>query len=467
MEIVLPPNKWTLEAAAHLLNRAGFGGTPNEIKSLHSLGLLKAVDTLVYAEEESDLFPPPEITSPELTVARRKELRDLSEAEQMMRKKMHQREVHEQTSALRQWWLTRMRYSSNPVREKATLFWHGHWATSIEKVNDIYLICQQNQTLRARALGPFAPFAKEMSRDPAMIRYLDLNSSTAQKPNENFARELMELFTLGEGNYTERDIQESARAFTGYRINPEKGRFHFDPRSFDSSKKSFLGNFAVVDGDKVIDLIINQPRCAEYLAEKIWTFYAGSKPTPSVLKDLAEYYRETDMNTGLLLRRIFRSRDFYSSNVVRRQIKSPVQWLVQTCKMLEVPLPASPHSENMLKQLGQNIFAPPNVKGWDGGRAWISSSTLLLRYNIAGQLVRANRSRKEAPITPPDIDAIIAPKSSTEECCTALEDRFFQARLPESIRVKVVDFLNTNGSSSESRRELLHLIMSTPEYQLT
>ena len=467
MEIVLPPNKWTLEAAAHLLNRAGFGGTPKEIKSLHSLGLLKAVDALIYAEEEADLFPPPEITAPELTVARRKELKDLPIDEQEKRKKMLNREHHDQTSALRQWWLNRMRYSSNPVREKATLFWHGHWATSVEKVDNIFLIHQQNETLRAHALGPFALFAKEISRDPAMIRYLDLNSSTVQKPNENFARELMELFTLGEGNYTEKDIQEAARAFTGYRIDQEKGRFRFDPRNFDRERKSFFGNFAVLDGDKVIDVIINQPRCAEYLAEKIWTFYAGSKPTSSFLKDLAEYYRETDMNTGLLLRRIFRSREFYASNVVRRQIKSPVQWLVQTCKMLEVPLPAAPHSENMLKQIGQNIFAPPNVKGWDGGRAWISSSTLLLRYNIAGQLVRANRSRKEAPITPPDIDALVPPQSSTEECCATLEERFFQARLPESIRVKVVDFLNTNGTSSDSRRELLHLIMSTPEYQIT
>ena len=360
-----------------------------------------------------------------------------------------------------------MRYSPFAAREKAVLFWHGHWASSIDKVKWPVQMWQQNETLRAHAFGPIPDFAKEISRDPAMIKYLDLNSSTAAKPNENFARELMELFLLGEGNYSETDIQQSAKAFTGYRINPITGVFHLDAKQNNTGNKSFFGKTGNFSGDDIIDIITSQPRCAEYLTEKIWIFYAGTPPTPTTLNDLSQIYRQSGLNTGRLLKSIFMNRDFYSPTVVRHQIKSPVQWVIQTCKTLDIPLPKAPHTENILRQLGQQLLAPPNVKGWDGGRAWISSSSLLLRYNIAGQLVKARSNKENQPVTPPNIDLIIPPNTTPEIALETLGQRLFQSPLPPALKEKALAFLTTNGNSIESRRDLLHLAMSTPEFQLT
>ncbi len=369
--------------------------------------------------------------------------------------------VRQQGVQLRQWWLIRMRESPNPAREKATLFWHGHWATGIRKVKDPFLMHQQNETLRALALGPFPRLAKEITRDPAMILYLDLQTSSAKNPNENFAREVMELFTLGEGNYSETDIAEAARAFTGYRINRETGGFRFQAREADGKTKTVLGKTGPHSGDDVIDILVATPRCAEFLAGKLWSFYAGSPPSEPLQKALGAEYRRHGMETGKLLRTIFCSREFHSPEVVRRQIKSPVQWLVQSCKQLEIPLPAAKQSRTLLSNLGQTLFDPPNVKGWDGGRAWISSSTLLVRYNAAGHLVRGAGGER------PDIDKLVPPAQSPEQTADSLAWRIFQAPMPPALRKRTLDFLSENGTSSSTRRDLLQLLMATPEYQLT
>ena len=453
--------------AAHLLNRAGFGGSSVEIKRLHALGHVGAVNHLLSAGEDLDLYPVPPLSTPAENAMERRESKKLDQKEQMQRKKMAKQAEREQIDALRFWWLQRMRSTPNPVREKAVLFWHGHWATSQMKVKPPYLIWQQNETLRAHALGNFTPFAKEITRDAAMIRYLDLHTSTARSPNENFARELMELFTLGEGNYTEMDIREAARAFAGYRTNSATGKFQLAGKLADNGNKKFFSRSGPLKGDDVVDELTSQPRCAEFLAGKIWNFYAGDTPSPALLAALAGYYRTEKLNTGSLLKKIFLSREFYSDQVVRRQIKGPVQWLVQTCKILDIPLPSRNVSDNVLRQLGQVLFAPPNVKGWDGGRAWISSATLLLRYNTAGQIVKAGRSGDRSLVTPPDIDRIIPRDATPEEACVAIESKIFQSRMSESLRQKAKDFFVANGSGAAARRELLHLVMSTPEYQLT
>lgn len=467
MEIVLPANQWTVDAAAHLLNRAGFGGTPEEIKKLHAMGHAQAVAFLLDSGEEADLFPPPELTPSALYFDRQHAMKELPEMVRQSFKKIYNRDERDEISSIRQWWLNRMRYSPFAAREKAVLFWHGHWASSIDKVKWPVQMWQQNETLRAYAFGSIPAFAKEISRDPAMIKYLDLNSSSAKNPNENFARELMELFLLGEGNYSETDIQQSARAFTGYRIDQKTGAFRFDPKQRNTETKFFFGRSGNFSGDDIIDIITAQPRCADYLTEKIWMFYAGTPASPSTLTDLSQTFRESGLNTGRLLKSIFMNRDFYSPSVVRHQIKSPVQWVIQTCKTLDIPLPKPPHTENVLRQLGQELLAPPNVKGWDGGRAWISSSSLLLRYNIAGQLVKARSNKENQPITPPNIDLIIPPNTTPEIALQLLGERLFQSPLPPALKEKALAFLEANGNSAESRRDLLHLAMSTPEFQLT
>lgn len=456
----LPASEWTPRAAAHLLNRAGFGGSPEEIQALHALGHRGAIESLLGAGEELDLFPLPEIEPMSARMrALKKENLSLGELEE--RKKMERERVRQQGVELRQWWLRRMRETPNPAREKATLFWHGHWATGIRKVKDPFLMHQQNETLRANAFGPFASFAKQITRDPAMIDYLDLQSSSAKKPNENFAREVMELFTLGEGYYSEKDISEAARAFTGYRINRETGRFRFDSRQTDRETKTVLGKTGPFDGDDVIEIIAASPRCSEFLASKIWIFYAGTKPSEALQKALGDRYRREGMHTGKFLRAVFASREFFSPDVLRHQIKSPVQWLVQMCKILEIPLPEARFSGPLLANLGQTLFDPPNVKGWDGGRAWISSSTLLARYNASGNLIRG------AGGIAPDIDKVIPPGMTPEQTADTLEWRLFQSPMPAPLRERTLAFLAEKGTSPAARRDLLHLLMSTPEFQLT
>ena len=454
----LAANEWTLEAAAHLLNRAAFGGSPEEIQKLHAMGHAAAVRSLLHAGEDEDLFPAPEIDPMRIQRPRGDSMTPEEVAE---RRKIIKVQTRERTQETRIWWIQRMASTPYPAREKCVLFWHGHWATSIQKVNDPFLVLQQNQTLRAHAFGPFAPFAKEMSKDPAMIRYLDLNSSKVGHPNENFARELMELFTLGEGHYSEVDIQEAARAFTGYRINPETGGFLFSRKNHDAGAKKIFGKSGAFDGDATVDLIVSRPQCAEFLSAKIWNFYVGEKPAGPLNQVLASEYRASGMQTGNFLERIFLSREFYSSKYRRRQIKSPVQWLIQSCKNLERPMPNPKMVQNSLEQLGQVLFAPPNVKGWDGGRAWISSSSLLLRYNLADTLVRGGGDAA------PDMEKILPAGTKPPQACDLLAWRLFQAPLNPALREKTLHLLEKNGNSEAARRDIVHLLMSTPEFQLT
>lgn len=455
----LPASEWSPKAAAHLLNRAGFGGSPEDIQKLHALGHRRAIESLLGAGEELDLFPAPEVEPLSVRMRALKEkVPEGMEFEE--RKKREQDRTRQYGVDLRQWWLQRMRETPNPAREKATLFWHGHWATGLRKVRDPFHMHRQNETLRANALGPFAPFAKQISRDPAMIEYLDLRNSSAKKPNENFAREFLELFTLGEGHYSEADISESARAFTGHRIHPETSEFHFKPREADRETKTVLGKTGPLGCDEVIDVVVAHPHCSEFLAAKIWVFYAGTQPSEPLRKILAEQYSRTGMDTGKFLRAVFASHEFFAPNVIRHQIKSPVQWLVQLCKILEIPMPEPKISQPLLANLGQILFDPPNVKGWDGGRAWISSSTLLTRYNAAGNLVRGVGG------APPDIDKIIPPRLTPEKTADALAWRLFQSPMPAPLRQRTMAFLAENGDSPASRRDLLHLLLATPEFQL-
>ncbi|MFZ4386965.1 MAG: DUF1800 domain-containing protein, partial [Chthoniobacterales bacterium] len=333
--------------AAHLLNRAGFGGTPKEIEALWSLGLEAGVLTILKADEDGDLFPLPPLVEPPA----RREFKNLEKAavteedRKLLKKELNDAERLSMLD-LRIWWLNRMRYTSAPFSEKATLFWHGHFATSNQKVNDPYLMWLQNETLRAYALGKFPDLLKAMSRDPAMIRWLDLGQSRKDHPNENFAREVMELFSLGEGHYSELDIQEAARAFTGYRVNPETGGFVFRVKEFDAGMKTFLGKTGPFSGDEIIDTIVSQPQCARFIGRKLWTFFVAANPTEETISKIADLLLSNGYDIGATLQVIFRSADFYAPKVVHHQIKSPVQWIMQTTKVLEIPLPDDRVLEN-------------------------------------------------------------------------------------------------------------------------
>ena len=470
----LPEYLWDRTKAAHLLNRAGFGGTPGQIDKLVAMGVGKAVESFLSADDDSDLFPlPPMVEPPARLEFKRREKAALTEDD----RKQVRRELSEADRLsmldLRIWWLNRMRYTSNPLREKATLFWHGHFATSNQKVNNPYLMWFQNETLRRHALGKFPELLKAMSRDPAMIRWLDLGDSRKDHPNENFAREVMELFSLGEGHYTEQDIQESAKAFTGYRINPETGAFVFREKDFDPGQKTFFGKTGPFNGDEIIDAIVAKPQCARFIGRKLWVFFVSVDPSEEIVSAIADTLIANGYDISATLWEVFRSAEFYSTRVIHHQIKSPVQWMMQTTKMLEVPLPDERVLENSLASLGQVLFAPPNVKGWDGGRTWISASSLLYRYNLAAYLL-SGKARvlggggSKTAVIPLDKIAPAADRTDPDRLVDLLSFRIFNFPVPPKERVAYKDFIQKNliPYSDNPVRDLMQVMMSTPEYQL-
>ena len=470
-----PEKLWDRTMAAHLLNRAGFGGTPAEIEKLHAMGLENAVDSLIHAEDDGDLFPRPMMVMPSERFAFKERIRaaGTEDDRKAIRQELNQLERSNMLD-LRLWWLNQMRYTTAPLREKATLFWHGHFATSNQKVNDPYMMWSQNETLRHDALGKFPTLLKAMSRDPAMIRWLDLGDSRKNHPNENFAREVMELFSLGEGHYTEKGIQESARAFTGYRVNPETATFFFKEYEFDPTQKTFFGKTGAFTGDEIIDAIVAQPQCARYIGRKLWVFFVKENPSDETVSDVAELMLSNGYDIGSTLTTIFKSAAFYSPKVVHHQIKGPVQWMMQATKMLEIPLPDALVLENSLSALGQVVFAPPNVKGWDGGRAWISASSLLYRYNLAAYLLSGkahvlgggNTKTAEIPLL-----AIAPPESRTgsDTLLDHLSFRIFNYPLTAKDRATFLTYLEKHPVpyTDETVRDLMQIMMSTPEYQLT
>lgn len=470
-----PEKLWGRKLAAHLLDRAGFGGTPSEIDIVVRMGPEKAVASFIQADDDSDLFPRPELLMPDQRFEfKQREKAALTEQDrQMIRKELNKAESASMLD-LRLWWLNRMRYTSAPLQEKATLFWHGHFATSNQKVNDPYLMWQQNDTLRRYALGKFPDMLKAISRDPAMIRWLDLGQSRKDNPNENFAREIMELFSLGEGHYTERDIRESARAFTGYRINYETGQFHFQERDFDPGTKTFFDKTGNLSGDDIIDAIVAQPQCARFIGKKLWVFFVAENPPEETLSAVAELLLSNGYDIGATLQKIFSSSVFYSPKVVHHQIKSPVQWIIQTTKMLEIPLPDERVLENSLSVLGQVVFAPPNVKGWDGGRSWISASSLLYRYNLAAYLLSGKArilggGNTKTAVIPLERIAPLSLRGSSDQLLDELAFRVFNYPLPPKDRATYLTYLekHTTPYSDNIIRDLMQIMMSTPDYQLT
>jgi uncharacterized protein (DUF1800 family) len=342
----LASDSWNYAKAAHLLSRAAFGGAPAEIEAAREKGLSKILSELVDATTGAASLPAPAWAQPRNIRGIRLAIREEKDepGERMEKRREFRQMEGENILDLRRWWLDRMMTTPAPLVEKMTLFWHGHFATSVEKVQDGYWMWRQNDTFRRHALGNFATLVKEISRDPAMMIYLDLQQSRKEHPNENWARELMELFTVGIGHYSETDIRESARAFTGYRIDMTNQQFWFAPRQHDDGPKTFMGKTGPWNGDDIIDTLMKQPACAQFLARKLWRFFA------QIVDSVAARIREQNFEMRPVLREIFSSKEFYSDAATRSQIKSPVQYLIQTTKLLATELPAAPAAQNAMRQ---------------------------------------------------------------------------------------------------------------------
>lgn len=511
------PDTWTIFEAAHLLNRAGFGGSPSSIKAFHALGRTKAVESLISPEERIDAFPVPTFATKE-SIAENyneyqdavkkvvQETRDLpkQEADELRRKARQkvQRKRRDQALEAQGWWFRRMLASEAPLREKMTLFWHDHFATSFQKVKQPALLVKQNELFRSQAFGSFKELTKSVVRDPAMLLYLDSQNSKKGMPNENFSREVLELFTLGEGNYSEEDIHQAARAFTGYRIERTTATVTFRKVQWDDGSKTVFGKSGAFKGEELVDLIFEQKAASELVPRKLWEYFVAENPSQEVVDSLSAAFRAADFRTGPLLREIFLSQEFYSDAMVRNQIKPPVQFMVQMLKQLEIDEPPAGFPLRGQQELGQQLFSPPNVAGWDWGKAWINTNTLLTRYNLAGFLtkgsddstasekgggdammmedgamkrnVAVNRRmlREQQQWKGPDYEKI-APRplrENPEELVDSLIFRFFQGPLPDKARASFIEYATAKQGvifTNTEVAELAHLILSTPYYQLS
>ena len=373
--------------ARHLLNRTHFAAGPAEIDAFAGLTREQAVDRLLSWTGKPAVTPPPAWVEAPFESLRR--FRGMGAEE----RKLAVREMFQKAVELQSWWLTEMLVTPSPLTEKMTLFWHNHFVSSQQKVRSPQLMYGQNVLLRRHALGNFGALLHVIARDPAMVIYLDSASNRKGQPNENFAREVMELFTLGEGHYAESDVKEAARAFTGWSVDPDRGEFVFRGRAHDDGVKTVLGRTGNLDGDAVLDVLLAQPQTAELIAAKLWREFVSPDPDPGEVRRIARVLRESGYEIRPALRALLTSDAFYAPGSRAALIKSPVELVVGTLRQFNIstgePLPFVLG----VAVLGQNLFAPPNVKGWPGGAMWINSTTLLARKAFLDRLFRVEELR--------------------------------------------------------------------------
>lgn len=478
----LSPSRWNYSAAAHLLNRAGFGGSPAQIEKLHALGHVQAVESLVAYESIPEEIANPSWARPDPTrLARYQEMRSAPEEKKQELRRTEQREQRETLQELRHWWLERMATTARPLQEKLVLFWHGHFATSAQKVKNSFLMWQQNDIFRRHASGHWLTLLAAVSKDPAMLVWLDQAQSRKDHPNENFAREVMELFTLGEGHYTEKDITEAARAFTGWSYDRLNQQFIERRHQHDQSSKTILGKSGAWKGEDVLKIIVEQPQAAPFIARKLWIFFASENPSAPLVEALAVGFRASGHHFKPLLRAMFLSEEFYSPAVMRQQVKSPVQWLISTVRMLERELPPPQVAAAALRQLGQDLLLPPNVKGWDGGLSWITTNNLLNRYNYANYLVLGEnamnpsrkgvgKKRRQAASARVEVAKLFPEpvRADKKLIASAVQKRLLQSELTPKHQNTLRAYLDAQGDLDDV--DVLHalrLVMCTPEFQLT
>jgi uncharacterized protein (DUF1800 family) len=481
------------EQARHLLNRAGFAGTPEQIRTLAEWGPERSVDYLLdaskvpFEEPKADAFdrnimrPPTPQEEERIRMARRSQDEDALAQIQALRQE-RERVDRRQVREIQRWWLTRMIETPRPLEEKMTLFWHGHFATSYRTIENSYHMYLQNQFLRKHALGNFGDLLFGIIRDPAMIAYLDNNDSRKGKPNENLARELMELFSLGVGNYSENDIKEGARALTGYTFNDDQ--FVFVEANHDEGTKNILGKEGGLDGDGFVRAILEERACGRFMTRKFYRFFAADLPddpdptTDAVLRGLSATFLANRYDIKPVLRRLFLSEHFYSPGVVGQQIKSPVQLVVGSVRSLNTPVRDLSILLDALDLMGQNILFPPSVKGWDGGRSWINTSTLFVRQNILAFLLTGKKPHgydaaadqekyDPAPLLAPLAKASPGAERDPAQVIEYLL-RFTLGRAPSHVKEPLAEFLAGAGGkvTRESLVGALLLITATPEYQL-
>jgi hypothetical protein len=552
---------WNAERAAHLLERAGFGGTPDDVARLASMTPEQAVDWLVEYEridnsralpfDESgvwdrgmDPFPPSRADAV-------RQAREHGEAlgvkvlpegsprrlQPVVDKFFYGLRANTiETQRLGVWWASRMLTTPRPLEEKLTLFWHGHFATGDAKVRDYRMMLRQNEMLRHNAEGSLRALLVGILKDPAMLVYLDNGENIKAHPNENFGRELLELFTMGVGHYSEHDVREAARAFTGW--TNDVLAFRFDDTQHDFGSKTFLARTGPLDGTDIVDTILSQDATGEFVAAKLYRYFVRDDVSPALKTELGRSFKAGGYQIKPLLKRMFLSKDFYSQPSRATQIKSPVVLVISTYRKMGLrELPTVPDFGRLTGALGQTLFDPPNVAGWAGGRTWITPATLMQRGNLFRDVLFADAKTFRAPDrlmpatyarvgdnlakgmnvteatkegtgdaesnaqvdrdedyntryasykgylmaferTKPiprrvaDLSLVSIVTAAHASTADAVVDhfarRFLSVPLPAAERASFVEFFKGKSVTDESAlRELLYLVLSAPEYQLS
>ena len=373
---------------------------------------------------------------------------------------------------LQRWWFLRMIYTKRPLQEKMTLFWHGLLTSGYTKVGRGPYMYNQNQLFRGLALDRYDKMLKAVARDPAMLIWLDSQVNKKASPNENFARELMELFTMGVGNYDEGDVRQSARAFTGWMLNQKV--FFFNPNQHDYGDKYFLGRTGTFDGDDIIDIIVEQPATAEFISRKLFAFFAYDEPEPEVISRLANVFRENNYSIKEVMRKILTSDEFYSGKAYRAKLKSPAELIASTVRTLGIETDAA-GLPGFADRTGQSLFNPFDVEGWPGGATWINSNTLLQRMNFANTISIARSANFK--FNPQEITQRLS-LATAEDVIEHFASLLLDGKISDEERSILIASASavssvpggfSNGTSpvvDEKLRSLIYLILASPDYQV-
>jgi uncharacterized protein (DUF1800 family) len=456
----------TTQELQHLYWRAGFGISPPKLDELKG----KSREAIV-----KDLFKASE-TVQSLNI-------DTSEFDQLqgfkpnIGKKQLQVLLENSRKKIRQYnllWLGRMCDSDAVLRERMTLFWTNHFVC---RDNNMLFVKQYQNLLRTHALGDFKAFVKAVSKSAAMLKYLNNKQNKKRSPNENFARELMELFTLGKGHYSEEDIKESARAFTGY-FHDLQGEFFLRPRQHDYGQKTFFGQRGNFDGDDIIDIILSQKQCARFICEKVYRYFVNPSVNATHIEQMTEVFYP-DYNIKRLMEYVFLSDWFYDAEHIGVKIKSPVELLVGLRKTVPYTFKKEQSALAIQKLLGQALLNPPNVAGWQGDKTWIDSNTIFMRLrlpslllsethistkekgdfnDVLSQFIKRKKGEKQPFKT--KVDWQLFDENFKDINISDLEDYVLQT----TIHPRTKSYLETLGSLS--KREACIQLMSLPEYQM-
>jgi uncharacterized protein (DUF1800 family) len=412
--------------AAHLLRRAGFGGTSEEIDRLAAMATADMTKSMLDYQQTSNATLEGQLPTLDLASAR-----------------------GPTAGTLQAWWLQRMVQTTRPLEEKMTHFWHGLLTSGLDKAGPGQMYVQ-NQLFRKMPLANFDDLLKAVSKDPAMMVYLDTENNRKGKPNENYARELMELFTTGIGHYTEDDVRESARAFTGWTLQGGKQlrytmQSSFNPRYFDSGQKTFMGKTGNFTGDDIVEMLVPLRATAERLSSRLFSFFAYPNPEPEIVRHLADTFQQSHYNVGAVVREILNMDAFYSAKAYRALVKSPADLTAQTLRATGADARGFLAAANAMAPMGQVLFYPPNVAGWPAGASWINSSTLLNRINFTN--LAARRASASSPARTVDqVTATLVDGNVTSTTRDGLHA--FAAAHPDD------------------HAGLLFMAMATPEFQL-